>query len=62
MISPVPGIADVVSENIARGVEAGDEGLGAEHVGDEAGRDLRHVAGAGGDERQRAESGGGWRG
>ena len=42
----------------ARGVEAGDEGLGADHVGDEAGRDLRHVAGAGGRQRERAERGG----
>jgi hypothetical protein len=31
-----------------RGVEAGDEGLGADHIGDEAGRHLRHVPGAGG--------------
>ena len=42
----------------ARGVEAGDEGLGADHVGDEAGRDFWHVAGAGGRQRERAESGG----
>jgi hypothetical protein len=42
----------------ARGVEAGDEGFRADHVGDEAGRDFWHVAGAGGRERERAEGGG----
>jgi hypothetical protein len=41
----------------AGGIEAGDEGLGANDVGDVSGRDLRHVAGTRGRQRQRAEHG-----
>src|SRR5262249_14073123 len=43
----------------ARGIEAGDEGFRAHHIGDEAGRDFRHVAGARGGQCKRAERGGG---
>ncbi len=39
-----------------RRVEAGDEGFGADDVGDEAGCDFRHVAGARGGQRQRARA------
>ena len=42
-----------------RRIETGDEGLRAHDIGDEAGRNLRHVAGACGRERQRAERRGG---
>jgi hypothetical protein len=44
---------------VSANTRAGNEALGAEHVGDEAGRDLRQIAGACRGERQRAERGGG---